>query len=128
MVACSTGENMLRGWMPKDLTDLTRGCVDTEDGVEVARLPALSAPIFELGCFDLPNHDLAIFAGRCNGIVAVRRPVGIENGSGVATSQRNDVWEFEGNCAGDSEGGRCGQNGKCSSSRRVPVDTDVFLI
>lgn len=119
---------MLCGGMPKDLTDLTRGRVDTKDRVEVARLPALSAPIFELGCFDLPNHDLAIFAGRGNSIIAVWGPVGIENGSGVATRQRDDVWEFEGDCTGDSEGGRCGQNGECSSSRRVPVDTDVFLV
>ena len=128
MVASRGREDVVRCGVEEDVADTAGRNVYTGDGVEVLGLPAVLAPTFEDGGLDLPDHDLAIFAGRGDDGVVEWRPVCVEDGGGVAAREGDEVGELGRKTGGERcEWGGKGKDGECASAGRVPVQRDVAL-
>jgi hypothetical protein len=87
----SASENVRRSRVEYDLTDLAGRRIDTRDGIEVLRDPALLPPAFKCRSLDFPNHDLAILTTRCDDGIVVGRPIRVKHGSGVASCDREII-------------------------------------
>jgi hypothetical protein len=122
-----TRQDVRRSRVPRDLSDLTGAGVDLRNGLKVLRDPALGIPVVEPARLDLPDRDRTVLATRCNEVVVMRAPVCVEHGSGVGTGKGYDVRELVWYLAVSDEWGGEREDAECTTTRGIPVDTDVFL-
>ena len=94
MVTRRSREDVVRGRVEEDVANASRRDIEARDRVKVLRLPAVLAPAVERARLDLPDDRLAILACRSDDGVIERRPVGVQNGTRVASREWNEIREL----------------------------------
>jgi hypothetical protein len=91
--ARSAGKDMRGGGVEQNLTDLTGRGIDASDRIKILRFPMFLTPIFERGRVHLPDTDFTVFSAGSNDRIDMRGPIGVEDGGGMTTSERYDIWK-----------------------------------
>lgn len=91
MIARRPRNHVFRRRVEQHLSDTARRRANAKNGVKVVWGPFVGAPAFEDTRVNLPEEDLPVVTCGSDERVIVRGPVGVEDGCGVASGEREDV-------------------------------------